>query len=706
MKDEFAKWDVNCDRHLSFEELAGKKVFDTRVNAAVFAKMDRDNSGAVTINEIVRYAFPNIPDKDVRRLFRRDLPPAAFQELREAFAAVAVKGVLNEERLLEAREQICGFRVAWHALTQFYGARPLGFAELVRFLYPSIPDDTVHRYLMTEVPDPDFAALVRAFESWDVAASQKLTLKALGRFDEDAVAERLTGPPVLPGLTQRRLYNLIVELAKAAPVPFMGVARLVFPSASDAHLRKMMKQYDADQAARALAARCKQIEDRERLERALHLADWTGANNDLSRALAAGRAQAVLLADHVAQQKNENDRMQFCLTEDNCRTEQKLAEERGWAAMMRAEAGRRTDILVGLCAAAMQRSHLLDVDEAEAIARKELIGLADMGFDFLTRDLHFAEVNALQIKSALVSQQAKRQAIQQDAEVIANAQRVILSIVQDEDTARGMIVYDEHRAACELAAHEPADWRFPNGLGRHKGRQKNYLMQLLKEQDDSVSVRQHRAASERHQQAVERQQATDKLLLTTPMFAAGASCVTYVSLPRGFGVQQIALPWALRLTPKRCLLLGSTRHGVGPGGSTPSTWVVAGPVRSKAPGAHAHGNTERQVVDCLRTEVGGQSTTVKRPPQPPAQPQYANYWAPLPRKRHIPPHPAQPQHTNHWAPQTRKRHQQEHRPQRPTERSDPTQHAKGRTGDCPGPRKETTTRRNVTQGGKLPSYVL
>ena len=61
--------------------------------------------------------------------------------------------------------------------------------------------------------------------------------------------------------------------------------------------------------------------------------------------------------------------------------------------------------------------------------------------------------------------------------------------------------------------------------------------------------------------------------------------------------------------------------------------------------------------------------------------------------------PAQPQHTNDWAPRTRKRHQQEHRPQRPTERSDPTQHAKGRTGDCPGPRKETTTRRNVTQGG-------
>ena len=67
--------------------------------------------------------------------------------------------------------------------------------------------------------------------------------------------------------------------------------------------------------------------------------------------------------------------------------------------------------------------------------------------------------------------------------------------------------------------------------------------------------------------------------------------------------------------------------------------------------------------------------TVKRPRQQPAHPQYANYWAPLTRKRHTPPHPAQPQHTNYWAPQTRKRHQQEHRPQRPTERSDPTQHA-------------------------------
>ena len=90
--------------------------------------------------------------------------------------------------------------------------------------------------------------------------------------------------------------------------------------------------------------------------------------------------------------------------------------------------------------------------------------------------------------------------------------------------------------------------------------------------------------------------------------------------------------------------------------------------------------------------------TVKRPRQQPAHPQYANYWAPLTRKRHTMPHSAQSQHTNDWAPRTRKQHQQEHRPQRPTERSDPTQHAKGRPGDCPGPRKGATTGRNDTQG--------
>ena len=116
-------------------------------------------------------------------------------------------------------------------------------------------------------------------------------------------------------------------------------------------------------------------------------------------------------------------------------------------------------------------------------------------------------------------------------------------------------------------------------------------------------------------------------------------------------------------------------------------------------GPHAHRNTARQAMDGLWTEARGQPKQSTDPHNNQHNPQYANYWAPLTRKRHIPSHPAQPQHTNHWAPRTQKRHQQEHRPQRPTERSDPTQHAKGRTGDRPGPRKGATTRRNVTRGG-------
>ena len=115
-------------------------------------------------------------------------------------------------------------------------------------------------------------------------------------------------------------------------------------------------------------------------------------------------------------------------------------------------------------------------------------------------------------------------------------------------------------------------------------------------------------------------------------------------------------------------------------------------------GAHAHRNTAKQAMDGLWTEVCGRQKQSNDPGNNQHNPQYANYWAPLTRKRHIPPHSAQPRHTNHWAPRTRKRHQQEHWPQRPTESSDPTQHAKGRTGDCPGPRKGATTRRNVTQG--------
>ena len=79
--------------------------------------------------------------------------------------------------------------------------------------------------------------------------------------------------------------------------------------------------------------------------------------------------------------------------------------------------------------------------------------------------------------------------------------------------------------------------------------------------------------------------------------------------------------------------------------------------------------------------------TVKRPRQQPAHTQYANYWAPLTRKRHTMPHSAQPQHTKYWAPRTRKRHQQEQKA------------ATRRNMRREGPRKGTTTRWSVTQGG-------
>ena len=134
-------------------------------------------------------------------------------------------------------------------------------------------------------------------------------------------------------------------------------------------------------------------------------------------------------------------------------------------------------------------------------------------------------------------------------------------------------------------------------------------------------------------------------------------------------------------------------------------YVPCVPVQTRPPRVAPLLPPEAEPTPCSDRRGGGgvaggawTAKTVKRPRQQPAHPQYANYWAPLTRTWHIPPHSAQPRHTNDWAPRTRKRHQREHQPQRPTERSDPTQHVKGRTGDRPGPHKGATTRRNVTQG--------
>ena len=172
--------------------------------------------------------------------------------------------------------------------------------------------------------------------------------------------------------------------------------------------------------------------------------------------------------------------------------------------------------------------------------------------------------------------------------------------------------------------------------------------------------------------------------------------------------------WATTGVPDASRAATSARRGSGTQGANPGAPAAQRCLSARrgsraqwaTAGAHAEQGTrgsrtrKHREAGCGRPEDGGVWTarTVQRPPQQPTQPQYADYWAPLTRKRHTMPHPAQLQHTNHWAPRTPKQHQQEHRPQRLTESSNPTQHAEGRTGDCPGPRKETTTRRNVTQG--------
>ena len=97
-------------------------------------------------------------------------------------------------------------------------------------------------------------------------------------------------------------------------------------------------------------------------------------------------------------------------------------------------------------------------------------------------------------------------------------------------------------------------------------------------------------------------------------------------------------------------------------------WAAAGACAEQ--GTWGSGTWKHREARCGRPEDRGVWTakTVKRPPQQPTQPQYANYWAPLTRKRHTMPHPAQPQHTNQWAPRTRTQHQQGLRPQRAPKR--------------------------------------
>ena len=99
----------------------------------------------------------------------------------------------------------------------------------------------------------------------------------------------------------------------------------------------------------------------------------------------------------------------------------------------------------------------------------------------------------------------------------------------------------------------------------------------------------------------------------------------------------------------------------------------AGPTQS--PGPREETATRRTTCPRKHSEAGG------------GRPECGGEWAAKTEKR-PPQQPAQLQCANHWAQRTRKRHHKEHWSQWLTERSDPMQHAKGRTGDCPGPRKD------------------
>ena len=127
-------------------------------------------------------------------------------------------------------------------------------------------------------------------------------------------------------------------------------------------------------------------------------------------------------------------------------------------------------------------------------------------------------------------------------------------------------------------------------------------------------------------------------------------------------------------------------------GARPTQWWGACAPRAGERGGEAHGGPPGHRMEgwqCWASRARERGETCG------GRPECGGEWAGKTVKRlpHQPPHqPAQPRCANYWASLTRKRHQQEHRPQWPSEYSDPTQHAQGRTGDCPGPREETATR--------------
>ena len=119
-----------------------------------------------------------------------------------------------------------------------------------------------------------------------------------------------------------------------------------------------------------------------------------------------------------------------------------------------------------------------------------------------------------------------------------------------------------------------------------------------------------------------------------------------------------------------------------------------GPVNS--PSGHGGGGGLADDQDATRRGCSnGAARTRKRGEACGGRPGRGGAWASKTIKR-----PAQlSAQANPWALRTRRRRRQEHRPQRPSEHSDPTQHAKGRAGDCPGPRKENCNPTECHNGG-------
>ena len=144
-------------------------------------------------------------------------------------------------------------------------------------------------------------------------------------------------------------------------------------------------------------------------------------------------------------------------------------------------------------------------------------------------------------------------------------------------------------------------------------------------------------------------------------------------------VRQVPLRAYCRLEMPRDFAVAVRKRAAGPRAWGPEGG--GGGDRNRAPGPHAHRTTARQAMDGLWTEVRGQQNQSNDPGNNQHNPQYANYWAPLTRKRYTP------------------RHIQ-HSPGTPTtglcERGNDTRRSTGRSG-----RQNAATRRNMRRDERV-----